>query len=331
MFLRILALLLIFPGISMAATLQIKPEFPAPNQKIKAIVEPANNEYIDNIIWFLNKKQLNQQGQEIDIDYDSTLSEFNLQAVLNFSNRNPQILSKTIQPIKINLAYEADTFVPRFLKVAPLNSQESKTKVWAIVESPQYKTGELLYVWLQNGKKLPKISGTNKKYALIETEFFNETQSITLEVYDPKNMHLLGRKTILILIKKPEILPFLKDEALGWRFDKMINKDIFLSKTRKLLAVPLNMSARGLFDKNILWTWFVDGIKLDQNTSSSPYVEITFKEKNKLVSRLEVQAKSIKHLLQSVNLSFNVLRAGESNQKQLKNNGIKSDTSCFGI
>jgi len=330
-FLFVLLFSFTFFDFAIGASLVLDPQYPAPGDTVKASLQAGRGEYISNVTWFVKQEPYSENIHQITIKTKKADTELSLQVAINFANKKPQVITKKIKLGSVNIAYEADTFVPDFLDIAPLNSMGSNIKLSAFVKIPGYKKSDLLYIWKKDGKTISEISGQGQDSATVKSDFFARKQSITLDLLDPKTSKLISSKTIFIYFKGPEILTYTKDDILGWLLTKEVNGPLVIKKAKELLAVPLNMSAKYLFDPHIVWSWYVDDVRLPDESGNFPYVEVSFNKTQRDSAKIKVEASYKEHLLQRASKEILIKKPGGESKRLQSDEKTTEETSGFGI
>ncbi len=319
------------PFFTQAATLNASPEYPEPFEDFVVSVKLDKGEYTPEINWFVDGELQKEKGMKIKLKAKSSGSKTKIKALLSYTEKAPEILTLEINPLRINIIYEAETFVPDFLAIAPRASFGSKLKLQALVEIEGYKTKDLLFVWKKNGQKLPYLSGLGKDSVKITTDFYSKSQFIELELWDPLQDKLLAQNSKLILIDEPELGLYIKDKTLGWLFEKSLSNTLYLNDKEELLAVPFMFSIDNIFSPLMDWTWSINGKKLDSKESKSPYVEISFKTKEVGQANIELFARHLDLPLQYRHYMIKLQR--DSGKNKLIHDLLPKDEpeSGFGI
>ncbi len=310
----IFAFLAIVPTFANAASLQINPEYPEPFENFTVSVKLEKGEYAPELSWFVDDKLQKEKGLKINLKAKDFGEETRIKALLSYAEKAPEVLTLKINPLKVNIIYEAETFTPDFLSLAPRASFGSKLKLQAIAEVKGYKTKDLLFVWKKNGQKLPYLSGLGKDNVELNTDFYSKSQFIELEIWDPLQNTMLAKSSKFILIEKPELEFYLKSKSLGWLFEKSLSNTLYLNNKEEVLAVPFMFSVDEIFSPLLDWVWSVNGRKLKSQESKSPYVEISFRTKEVGQASVELFARHIDLPLQYTNYIIRLERNAGKNK-----------------
>jgi len=314
-----------------AAKLYIDPQFPKPGQNFTATVDFSDEDYDGDITWFIDDKAIGDKSKSIQIHAKKLGKETKIKALISSEAKAPQVLSKTIRPVLLDVLYEADTFSPLFFKLAPLNSAGSSIKLHSIVQIPGKDSSKLLYVWKLNDKKLANASGIAKKDAYIKLSPFARLANLSLEIRNPKDNRLLAKRYIPIYIAKNSLDFYVKGLDSTWIFAHSLKDALYLNNKEELLALPFNFSMKSLFDPVLRWTWSVNGYTIKSEEANSPYVEVNFTDENsnEATVRLETRHKDI--FLQHADYELKLER-GESKNKIIHEIlPGKDESSGFGI
>jgi len=332
-FIIVLALwTLLLPTKLFAAQLKINPEYPKPGESFTAQIVLEPNEYSAQSTWFVDNKIVAKDVSQAEFKATEFGKSQKLKVVLSYPDNSPQTLVREITPIYFDVLYEADTFSPEFMQLAPLSSQGALIKLRAIVKIPSYKSSDLVYVWKKDGLKIPELSGQGKNTAVISPDFFAKSMTITLELLDPISLKKLGSKDIYLIFKNAELSLYTEDSLLGWTFNKVLPDKIYTQESIQILSVPFNLSVQNIFSPMINWVWLVNGKNFNPDTNS-PYVEIQFSKPDANKADIQVIAQYKKHILQKAQKAFKIFR--KSNQDNLNlgttpHYNSKDDTG-FGI
>ncbi len=329
MFFIFLSLLL--PYFSFAATLRVNPEYPKPHEKYKVEVELKAGEYNPDISWFVNDELQNEKSNTLELQAGKLGEKTKIKVLLSYPDRAPEILKLEVMPIMFDILYEADTFSPGFLNLAPLASFGSNIKLQAILNIPGYSNKDLLFIWKKDGKSLPYISGEAKDTVTVSSDFYSKSHFIELEIWDPKETKLLFKKGVYILLSKPQIEYYIKDSTLGWLFERSLSNTLYLKDKEEVLAIPFNFSVKSIFSPLLDWTWAVNGRKLDSPESKSPYVEMSFKTQDVNTATVELLARHKKLPLQYTSSLIELRRSNGKNKIIHKIMPNEKTDSGFGI
>jgi len=317
-----------------AVNIVFDPEYPKPKQDTNIKINFDLNEYNADVSWFVDGSPAEKNKQSITIKAPPIGKKTKIKALIKYTNKSPSIISRTLKSSNIDILYEADTFSLPLFFVAPLNSIGSKIYVKAIVNIDNYDRNKLIYIWKKDNNKLPFQSGVGKQEAIINSSYFSKGHQITLEVLNPDNLQLLARKIVYIPFSDPDITLYLKNPVDGWTFNRSVKNSLFLNNKQKLLALPFNMSVKNIFDSNIKWQWFVNGRQIDETKANTPYVEVSFVDKNTERADLKVSALYVNHILQKGVYTLSLLKNSDKNYKILAPENTSAqikNTGGFGI
>ncbi len=328
-----LFLVLLFPAFSYAAYIKFEPEFPSPNEKVKASLILDEKNYNAQITWFVDDKIVAEDKSFIEIEAPDYAKTKEIKALIKYTNKSPEFISKTLKSIILDLIYEANTYSHPLVPVSPYNTVGSSFTIYANAKIPNYDSKKLIYIWKKDGRRIDEISGQGKNVAKIDMDYFAADHYIELELKDPDTLSTLAKKGVYIVAYKPQIFVYLKDPLIGFKFNRVLEKSLVLQGQKELLAIPFSMSAKYLFDPNIKWQWYVDNKKIEENEASTPYVSVYFKDKEKDKVNLKVIASYMKHILQQASYTLNILKKSAESKVKYTNpaEGTEDSTSGFGI
>lgn len=316
-----------------AARIQIEPEQVRPLENVKLKVLFDSDEHSADTHWFVDDTLYESGVNSIEIKAPEFGKSKKVKLVLNYGDRVPEILSIDIKPYFFDIIYEAETYVPTFLGLAPLSSPGSSLKLQAFVKMPDYQSEKLLYLWKVNGKKMPYISGIGKDKVKISSDVFDKTQHISLEIYDPKKSILVAQKDIYVLLQKPELALYLKSGSLGWMFNSALSGILFLNGTERLLAIPFNANVKKIFSPKLDWIWTVDNRYIQNQESNSPYVEVSFTDPKRKRATLRLDMHNKNSVNQDASIKL-ILTQQADDIKRLPSSsaqGAEIDDGGFGI
>ncbi len=318
----LLSLILVLPISSFAASIKsLNPDFQAGEDVSFYIERSAVDPLISSVVWVYDGEIISDQKEITipNIDY----GEHKLKAIVKFVNNKTQTLSLNFSVSKVQILWEAKTFTPFFYKAAKLPSIGSEFKAYALADFKN--KDELIYIWKKNGKIL-NVSGKGAYAIEFSTDYFTDSFLLSVDVLD-KSGNTLGSAQAFINIVEPKIMLYYKDELLSWMFNKPIQNSLYLAYPKEVLAMPFYMSAKDLFDDNIEWSWLINDIPVLKDGNSSPYVELSFKDKVGSAI-LNIKAQYKKHILQKAQKIITLINSQKSTAKTKTNT---SEPNPFGI
>ncbi len=297
-----------------AASLRVEPEFPGPGQDFSVSIDFSPEDYPKSFTWFVDDKAVDEKSSTIKLKAKALGEETKIKVLLSYEHRKPEVLSRSVRPLILEVLYEAETFAPSFLGIAPLSSPGSLIKFHSIVQIADKDSDNLLYIWKENGRKIQKSSGIGKKDIKVELDPFKKSSVFELSILDPESGELLASRQVPIYISKNSLEFYVKDPDSNWAFSRSLKNKLYLNNKEELLAIPFNFSISSLFDPILKWTWMVNGQTIDSKKANSPYVEIDFKNKNKKRAEVELKVQHEQIFLQHASYTLKLERGDEGNR-----------------
>lgn len=303
------ALCIIVPQISSAQAiiggtplyLTINPENPSPEESVTAGVQSYSTDLnVADISWFVNNSLIKRGigAKNVSFSLGKAGSETNVSVVIQSQEGFILEESLSINPVRVTLTWEADTYTPPFYKGKALNSHQGSYRVIAIPEfinsnGTRTEASQLVYKWKQNSNVLATASGYGKQTLELEGGVITRPFTISVEVTKPDSS-IKGFSTTNVSSIEPKLLIYEESPAYGIRFAKSLDQTFNLSREEAtLVAVPYFFSVQN--PEELKYTWLMNSRELDKKGSG-----VTFRNETGAsgVSRLSVKVENVLKFLQ---------------------------------
>ena len=228
----IILISLVFPTISFAEVVDItvNPEIPEPNQTISARLSGVLVDLdASDIYWYLDDEiQKHGIGEK---SFSFTAGESDEKTVLDVIIMIPDgrriDLQKTIEPIEVDLLWEASTYTPPFYRGKALPTYKSPIKVVAI-PSIKNNTTKFIYSWsIDNLNNIAGASGYNQtRFSTFGNQAgYSRKINVSAVSFDKSKKM---KKSIKITSIDPELVLYENNSLMGILFNNSLNntKDI---------------------------------------------------------------------------------------------------------
>ncbi len=242
-------------------TIITTPEYPGPNETIKATVRGY---LIDlnrsNISWSINGKIIDKGvGREtFSFQNGDSGKTTTLAMVINTSDGMYIKKERSFKPIGMTISWEADTYTPPFYKGKPLLSPEALVRVVVFPDTGAHNN--FVYDWSKNTTVITNASGYGKNsFSLKGPIPFNET-GVRVHVSSLDKTQQSTKKLNLVL-SKPFILFYEDLPLLGIWYNHPIGRNITITKKElSIIAEPFFFSNENSEETTLAYNWSLNRV-----------------------------------------------------------------------
>ncbi len=300
------------PGLEEQVSIEVKPEFPKPGQKVSIIVNAyGTNLNKANITWKINGTSA-KTGRGAN-KFETTAGKPGEQKTISLviEPESGPIIEKTIKirPEEVDLIWESKTYTPPFYKGKALFAPKEKV---IVVAFPNFTSNggvgvdpkKLSYTWKRNFDVVQEFSGYGNDYMNFNGTILLKDEDIQVNVESDAN----GKAQSYVLISP--ILPitrfYEKSPLYGILFNNELGTTISLSSDEKeISAYPYYFGFKTKGDSNALYEWKINGNKVDlpEDQYSVVFRNTTGEEGESVISLV---LKNTSNFLQETRDSFNI-------------------------
>lgn len=263
------------PGIAQNPTIVLSPQYPAPFELVTATVHIPNEELSSaDIAWILDGTPADEgPGHSSytfrvgDVGQTQTLS-----VIVRTPNGTPEATQARINPARISIAWEAQTYTPPLYKGRALYTAGSFIRVEAQVFFKD-STGivpqeQLVYSWRRNGSALVSANGLGKNIAYIEGPKFYGDDIITVQV-STINGSVVGTGAVSIETTDARAVLYTWSPVTGVQYNRAISTtEGAVGTATTVVAEPYFMSALSAESPLLIYKWLVNGRTIKTNTDT---------------------------------------------------------------
>jgi hypothetical protein len=295
---------------ALSKDLEVKtdPIYPSPNEKVTAtVVSNVADLNRADIFWYVNDK-LEAKGKGMDEFEFSTKSagDATIVDIVIKTKEGLRVDKKiTINPIEMDIIWEAESYTPPFYKGKALLSPKTTQKIIAMPNfvTPSGKTipaNELIYKWREDGKVLKKKSGYGKYVYYTEAPYLFWDKKISVEVSSFGNS-LKAYAEIKPKVITPGVV-FYKDLPVeGVWYGDAVGQDFNLSDQEVTVkAEPYFFAKDDINAGDLKFNWSLNGKRVTGNND-----KLTLRQEGGEGSaRISVDIKNMAKTFQSARDSF---------------------------
>lgn len=253
--------------------LRSEPEYPGPGENVTiSLNEYEDDTYGATITWLYNGQVVAEANnrRSVVVNAGALNTETTVEAVLNKTSGDQEILSTTIKPIYLDINIEAQTRVPEFYIGKALPSVGSMVNAKALVNDGTIRT-DLVYTWRLNRDVLEEGPIRNRNQVSFATPMGNRAL-LSVEAAEPSG-NILARKTIALPSVVPSISFYEVSSLFGMKQKPVNNEFILVGNSTTLQAEPYNLDIR-VYNNPDIAQWEING-STSQDQGNNPY-QITF-------------------------------------------------------
>lgn len=314
------AAMLLSPSIAFAAldliTFKVSPETPGQNQAVTVSVQSyAIDLNSTSLTWYVDKEVVasgvgTKSVQTMTKGPGETVAVNVVIATLDGARYDKQLL---LQPIEIDLLWEADTFVPPFYKGKALPTYKSLVKLNAIPRFNTLASDPSLYSYKWTANQTQGLGqGLGKNGVFVAMKYSGSPVPVSVKVNNPAIPGESGRPAQAgsamqnITAVDPQILFYEDAPLLGIRFERALLGSVNTSGTTfTLRAVPYFFSNDDTVNTNVVYAWLKDNVKLDPGFDPNTF---TLKKEgtSAQTSAIGLSVQNRKRVLQAANTGVTV-------------------------
>ncbi|MCK5591775.1 MAG: hypothetical protein KAI72_07450 [Candidatus Pacebacteria bacterium] len=245
----------------------ISPEIAKPNQTISASLSGTLIDFnSSDIYWYLdNEIQKHGIGEKSFSFMSGEVDEKTVLDVIIMIPDGRRIdLQKIIEPMEVDLIWEADTYTPPFYRGKAMPTYKSPIKVVAIPGGKNSKT-KFIYNWsIDNLNNIVGASGYNQSTFTTFGSYagYNRKINVTMFSFDKSKKM---KKTIQVTSIEPELVLYENNSLMGIIFNSSLNNTKDITKNEFSVKAEPYFITRGEM-KNVQYEWAIDNNRIgDEN------------------------------------------------------------------
>jgi hypothetical protein len=254
------------PGVE-TGYLTISPENPGPNELVTARLDSYSTDLnAASISWLVNGVIVNQAKglKTITFRAGALGAKTTVQVVATTAEGRPISKILTIQPVKVSLIYETDSYVPPFYRGKSSYSYEGRARVIALPEfvdqdGKKINPSSLIYLWKAGGQVAAGDSGYGKQIFSFRGRIPLRPNFVTVTVTNADKT-LVAEGGIEIVPAAPLVLLYENNPELGVLYNKALSSNISLQKNEVwIAAAPYFFDADAKNNPNLKYDWNLNG------------------------------------------------------------------------
>lgn len=300
-------------------SITLSPTDPTPYTQVEASLKRSSGTAsVSEIAWLINNEIITSgKGKDKFIFNTQGVGQvIELSAVIQRPGMPLLVTRKLINPSRVTLLKEAETYTPPFYKGRALHSAGSFIRLSAVAEVAKndgslYAPDELTYIWSKNGTSLRELSGVGKATIRLKGPGFLGSDLFLVSVLDTSGIKRAQMATI-VESKSPKIILYEKKPLMGTEYFKAItNTSTISGPDIRLTAEPYFIDSNNKNSNVLKYLWKIGKKVLP---IQEPQSELTFNTdksgKNKTLE-ITVSVNHLKNLIQSTKAIF-VIKLGDS-------------------
>ncbi|MBP6924538.1 MAG: hypothetical protein KBC62_03930 [Candidatus Pacebacteria bacterium] len=281
-----------------------QPEYPAPRETTHlSLNDYGGAVYGASIEWYLNDKIIpgGTNKRSLDITVGDVGEVLVVEAILTRSDGSKATLSKTFDPLYVDVVVEPETHVPGFYTGRSLPSVGSTVYLTALLDNGAPMDKDLVYLWKVNQTVLENgpVRGRNRISFVMPQDSYSV---VSLQVAKPDGTILAKRSTI-VSATAPQI-HFYEVNALYGTEVRSLNAFNMIGSGATLKAEPYYLDSQTFNNPNLL-EWNIDKNKVGGD-SNNPYNITLEKTGYPGKSTLDFHVRNTTALLQGARKSINI-------------------------
>jgi len=222
-----------------------------------------------------------------------------------------------IQPVDINLIWQADTYVHPFYSGKALAGSEANFTIVALPRvvntfGSLVSADDLVFTWKENGRVLGSQSGRGKNILrIVGPRIFNTTQ---IEVAASTVAESVTAKRILTLRSvSPAIIFYENSPLLGMRFEKALPSPFELKREEiTVTAHPFFFSSSERVSSDFQYKWVINGSSIEAPPGDNSSLVLRQTGSGAGFATISLTIQNLKEVLQRARSSFSVNFGAES-------------------
>jgi hypothetical protein len=280
-----------------ASSIQLKPEYPQPGEKVTATLSDYNGgSYGANITWVLDGKIIPdaENKREVILTAGKVGETQTLQAVLTRVTGGNEALTTVIKPAYLDIIIEPQTRTPDFYLGRSLPSIGSIVNATALISGNGFRNPDLIYTW-RIGQQIIEGGAIRGRNQVSFSTPRGKSEVLSVQVAELDGT-IISHRSILLPSVTPEV-HFYEVSSLFGMSKKSADAGVSLiSNSLVLQAEPYFLDSRTYNDPSVI-QWKLGNINT-VNPSSNPY-EITLQRTGMAGSaELQFHVRDTKQLLQ---------------------------------
>lgn len=267
------------PGAETALTIVLSPEHPAPGDTVTLVLTSTLHDLSKSTITWRANGALIAQGEGVtnatvtagDIGTETDIS------VEATSEAGDASAAASIIPTRIDVLWEADSFVPPFYRGRALPSAGSRVKLMAVAFIPNGSGGylpedKIVYTWRKNGDIV--LSGRGKSSVTIPGPVLFGTDTVTVQTVSlSKNVSGEGRVRIPSI--EPVLSLYTNHPLFGVTYHRALGPTTFVAESEmSFAAMPYFAPSSAANDPSLNYVWRVNRTLVDADTGGANEVTI---------------------------------------------------------
>lgn len=256
---------LTIPGAESAVVISITPANPRPGETVtlralSSLYDLSNSD----IVWRVDGAIVAEGAGEVEtkITVGKIGTAINVQVSI-FSEDVAASGSARIVPARIDLLWEADSYVPVFYKGRALPSVGTSIKVLAIphllrADGTSIPSNQITYTWRKNGTVLGSLSGRGKSSITTAAPFLFDSDTISVEAM-AADKSVSATEFVRINTVEPRLRLYQNHPLFGRLQHQALLATTFIPEDEMTFeAIPYFANVKSLRDKSLSYDWEVN-------------------------------------------------------------------------
>jgi hypothetical protein len=280
-----------------------QPEYPSPFEEVDlSLNDYGGSAYGATIEWYKNDTLIpgSTNQRNISVTVGGASSKTVVKAVLVKSDGGKTVLSKTFEPVFVDIVVEAETHVPGFYEGRALPSIGSNVYLTALLDNGTSMGENFVYLWRVNQTVLEggPLRGRNTISFIMPQDSYS---IVSLQISKPDGTILAKRSTIVSGVA-PQ-LHFYEVSALYGTEVRSLSSFNMIGSSATLIAEPYYLDSRTFNAPNLI-EWTINN--QDAVADTNPYSISLEKTGNPGRARLEFRVQNTTSFLQGANKSIDI-------------------------
>ncbi len=294
-------------------TIQTTPEYPDPNETIKAVAFGFLSDFdTATISWSINGKVVERGVGKKTFSFQNGDSGKTTTLAMNVITNSGVSIKKEVSftPLGTTILWEADTYTPPFYKGKPLLSSEAQVRAIAVPDGGN--ASNFIYKWEKNGEFLASASGYGKdSFVFKGPKPFGET-GVRVNI-SSLNKTLGSKKSVNLPVSQPFILFYESHPLIGTWYNRPVATNLNITKKEfSIIAEPYFFSNENSEKPTLAYKWSLNG-----RVAHNPGRKITIKNESggKSVSSLALRMRGLTQTFQSASRSLTINFAADESAR----------------
>lgn len=280
-----------------------QPEYPSPNEKVSlSLNDYGGSVYGATVEWYQNDTLIpgTTNQRNIEVTVGDVGSKTVIKAILTKSDGGKTVLSKTYEPVYVDVIVEAETHVPGFYEGRALPSVGSAVYLSALLDNGAAMGNNFVYLWRLNQTVLEggPIRGRNNISFVMPQDSYSV---ISLQVSKPDGT-ILAKRSMILPSVRPQI-NFYEVSALYGTETRSLNSFNMIGSSATIKAEPYYLDSWTFNAPNLIeWTINNQPVASDNN----PYSISLEKTGTAGRAKLEFSVQNTTSFLQGANKSIDI-------------------------